>query len=1494
MIFNSRKESARNALGVLALVFAVFALSSCGGGGSGTDNNAGVLPTCRDPDVLLDNGTCGAPRPPFELPACPEGTIRSGADCIVPDFPTPEKFAGPGEAVIFVNVEGTPDEKNAAFAGYNLHLWQDCGNGWGGSVTDGTNTTYSIPTTWPSGPGVKSRNTGDAGVRHDPYYGAYFVIPVSETGTCGNYIIKTPGGAAQTSDLSLNVKATGDYARMAWVIVNTQDMRNSRVSNVPICINDVCTLDRPLLAISEQEAHWISPRTIIWNRTFDADKPLKVYQSSAGGMSAGDNGELVGGEEFATLSAGRPMTDEEKALVPHLADYTAYDLPASISTDAIKAALKNELLIVGRAAGIELDDNDKAVEVVRGRATRIQLPHVLDALYADAAADVKLGVSYGSGVTASVWAPTAQNVELRVFSGDPLRVSATKPMTFDADTGVWSVTGTAAEFDRKFYRYRVTSYYPSEKAVRRLEVTDPNSISLSTNGRHSQFVNLDDADTKPAGWDSHNVPEVVAPENMVIYETHVRDFSIDDASTTATYRGKYMAFTDTNSAPVNHLRSLVDAGLTHIHFLPTNDIASIKEDFGAQVNLDSYILELCQRVPDRKSVAVCDGSVPNNSTVRQVLASFDPQSSKARELIAVIENLDGFNWGYDPLHFNAPEGSYATDPEGFTRIKEMRAMNMALHNLGLRVVMDVVYPHTPVSGIGDANSIFDKVVPGYYYRSNPVTGEPEGGTGAGSDTAGEHRMVGKFIKDSIVQWASAYKVDGFRFDQSGFLPKSVLVDTYEATQAVDPDTYFYAEAWTPGGGSSGDRIAERAVQDALAGTGIGTFNDRIRNPLQQLALVKGGNIDAIRAGLAGNLKDFKLKTKSGAVINASTVGAYNLDPQEAVNYVEKHDNETLWDWMHRPGALPEDMTIANRVRVSSLTLSVPVLSQGVPFIQMGTELLRSKSMSSDSYNAGDWFNKVDFTKQSNNWAVGLAPKLKDNEGVTDDYVRGLFANPQTKPQASHIEQASAVFTEFMRIAKNSPLFSLQTAEQVIDRVGFHDGGKTQVNGLIVMSIDDGVGIVAGTESTQRADLDSAVDAIVVVINATASSQSPKVKTAAGFTLHQIQQNSVDSVVRTASFAADGEDGVFTVPAYTTAVFVKAQAGAQGTGLSATASLGSTVAVPYGDTAIYVRGDVSPAGWDAQATNRMTYEGDGIYSVLLNVNAGANLSFKIAEENWSSPNLGANAQMEIGDTITLAQGSNDNININIPTAGTYRFVLDASSSTTAPTLTVEDPDVYKDTAVYLRGTVTSAGWGDTNAANRLVHEGNSVYAVSVAINPGEYEFKVASSDWSTVDLGNGAETAPGVSLSMSRGAGNIKLTVSTAATYRFELDARNTDEPVLRVYQEDLFAGTPIYLRGTVTTTGWGADSGNLLSYTGKGLYTKTVSMVAGSYEFKIAEENWSSPNLGGSAVVIGEPGEVVQGSNDNIGIDIPTAGNYQFTLDTRDPAALTIVVNAVN
>jgi pullulanase len=1490
----SRDLLARQRLGLIALTFGVLLLSACGGG-SGTDKKSVDLPSCRDPLVLLDNGVCGEPRDPYEPPPCPEGQVRNGAVCVVPDFPVPEKIAGPNEVVIFVNIDS--DTKLDSFASYNLHLWQDCGNGWGSSVVDGKGATWAIPTTWPNGPGVASKDDGPVGVRHDPYYGAYFVIPISETGTCGNYIIKTPGGAAQTNDLQINIKRDdSDYARMAWVIVNADNMKNSRVSTLPICINDVCTLKRPLLSITDVEAHWISPHTVLWNREFAASKKVEIYRSTEGGMSAAEDGSIAGGQLLATLNAGRPMTDEEKALVPHLASYIAYDLPTSISTDTIKTALKDELLIVGRYDSIEENSSGAMVSVERGRATRIQLAHVFDALYTAGSMDAdeaKLGVSYASGVGVSLWAPGAQNVELRIYSGDPLRLADSKAMQWDANTGIWSYTGSAAELDRKFYRFRVTTYNAQAKKVQRLEVTDPYSVSLATNSRYSQFVNLDDADAKPAGWDGHAVPTVVAPEAMTIYEGHVRDFSINDQSTPIAYRGKYMAFTEANSAPVTHLRELVDAGLTHMHLLPSNDSSNIDEDENAQVNLDSYIFELCQKVPNKASVSVCDGSVSNGVTVRSVLEGFDPESDSARSLIAAIANLDGFNWGYDPQHFNAPEGSYATNPNGITRVKEMRAMNMALHQLGLRVVMDVVYPHTVSSGSQAANSVFDKVVPGYYYRANPATGEPETGTGAGPDTATEHRMMGKFVADSVVQWAQAYKVDGFRFDQSGFMPKAVLVDAYNAVKAVDPDNYFYAEAWTPGGGTSGDRIVERSTQEALAGTGIGTFNDRMRNPLQQLALIKGDNVDAVRAGLAGNLKDFMLKTKSGAVIKAATVGAYNLDPQEAINYVEKHDNETLWDWMHREGALPSDMSIANRVRVDSLTQSVMLLSQGVPFIQMGSDLLRSKSMSPNSYNAGDWFNAVDFTKQSNNWAVGLPPELRD--GVTDAYVKTLFANTNTKPMAADIAKASSVFNEFLMIASGSPLFSLQTAEQVMDRVGFHDGGKTQVAGLIVMSIDDGAGVVAGTESTARTDLDAMADAVVVVINGTATAQSPKIKTASGFVLHQVQQASADVTVRGASFAVDGENGVFTVPAYTTAVFVKPQTGAQGMGLSASVTIGSSVAVPYGDTALYVRGDVSATGWDAGAGNRMTYEGDGIYSVYLNVTAGSHI-FKVAEANWSNPNLGSNQPIEVGGSITLTQGSNDNIAITVAETGTYRFELDASASTTAPTLKVIDPDTYKATSVYLRGTVTASGWGDTNSGNQLVHEGKSIYAISVPMTAGDYMFKVASNDWSTVNLGSATAVTLGDSVALAQGSNdNLILTISTAANYRFEVDASNPAAPSIKVYQEDLFAATPIYLRGTVSSSGWGDTNGvNQLVYAGKGLYTQTLTMAAGDYMFKVAEANWSNPNLGGPAAVVGQPTELTQGSNDNIGLSITTAGDYSFTLDTTSQNAITMTVDAVN
>ena len=1491
----------RNKLGLIALVCSLAGLAGCGGG-SGTDNEQANLPACRDPLVILDDGSCGEPRDPYVPPPCPEGQIRNSLGaCIVPDFPTPSRLPGENEVVIYVNIDGTEDEKNAAFAGYNLHLWQDCGNGWADGTVDGNGATWGIPTEWPNGPSVSSQDTGEAGIQHDPYYGAFFVIPISDTGTCGNYIVKTPAGSAQTNDLQMQIKRNGgDYDRMAFIIVNATDMRNSRISDIPICINDICTLEQPLLTITDVEAHWIGTHTIIWNREFSPDKKIELYRSTAGGMSGAEDGSVTGGTLVAELSPGREMTDEEKALVPHLASYFAYDLPPDISLDTIKSAIKDELLIVGRYDSIEEDEQGESVTIERARATRIQLPHVLDALYTSGendADEATLGVTYGEGVGVSLWAPTAQNVELRIYSGDPLRIADTQPMSFDNATGIWHYQGTAAELDRKFYRFRVTTYNPVTKKVYRLEVTDPYSISLSTNSRYSQFVNFADEDLKPAGWDGHAVPEVTAPEAASIYEIHVRDFSVDDESTSAMHRGKYMAFTETNSAPVMHLQELANAGLTYVHVLPSNDFSSVNEDGSAQINLDSFVYELCQRVSDPDSVNACDGSFSNSATLRSVLESFDPQTDQARSLVAAMANLDGFNWGYDPQHFNAPEGSYATDPDGFARIKEMRAMNMALHQMGLRVVLDVVYPHTISSGVEVANSVFDKVIPGYYYRTNPATGLAEQGTGAGPDTATEHRMMAKFVKDSVVQWAQEYKFDGFRFDQSGFMPKSVLVEAFDAVKQVDPDNYFYAEAWAPHGGTSGDRIAERAMQEALAGTGIGTFNDRIRNPLQQFNLIKGGNVDAIRAGMAGNLKDFEIKARNGAVIKAEAVGAYNLDPQEAVNYVEKHDNETLWDWMHRPDAIPVDTPLENRVRIHNLTLSIPLLSQGVPFIHMGSDLLRSKSMSPNSYNAGDWFNRVDFTRTTNNWSVGLPPELRD--GITDDYVMGLFANPQTKAGSQDIEMAAMVFQEFLAIASSSPLFSLQTAEEVIDRVGFHDGGMNYQAGLIVMSIDDGAGTVYGTDSTARADLDPSVDAMVVIVNGTAENKTAKVIGSTGFALHDTLQSSVDANVRTATFAeAVGEEdgGTFTVPAYTTAVFVKNQAGAQGVGLDARGTLDlSEQEPPTYANAIHVRGSIYDAGWSADSGNEMAYHGKGIYSVVLDVLPGS-YAFKIADANWSGPNLGSTQALAVGGSITLNNASNSSdINIEITEAGTYRFELDTSANPDSPILSVF-PDAFAGVTAHVRGDISTAGW-DASIDNMLAYEGKGIYALIVDVTGSDQarEFKVASEDWSSVNLGGDLVVSLGDATPLVVGSNdNLEIQLTTSGRYRFEVNMQNPAAPVLRVYIDDLFSATPAYLPGEISSVGWNFSEDNRLTYRGAGLYQLTLSVAAGNYQFKVAGSDWSNPNLGGPEIELGDAFELTQGSNDNIRLAVPADGDYLFTVNTTVADAITIQVDSLN
>jgi pullulanase/glycogen debranching enzyme len=266
--------------------------------------------------------------------------------------------------------------------------------------------------------------------------------------------------------------------------------------------------------------------------------------------------------------------------------------------------------------------------------------------------------------------------------------------------------------------------------------------------------------------------------------------------------------------------------------------------------------------------------------------------------------------------------------------------------------------------------------------------------------------------------------------------------------------------------------------------------------------------------------------------NGASAG-YTKDPQESINYVSAHDNQILWDILQYK--MPTGRSAAERVRADELAVDVVLLGEGVPFFHLGDDLLRSKSMDKNSYDSGDWFNRVDWTGQSNGWKSGLPNSTDDSANWT--LIKTIFGDSTAAVGAADIAAASAHFQEMLRIRKSSPLFRLRTDADVRTRVDFPNAGLSQVPGVIVMTITDGT--CAGT------DLDPARDAIVVVVNADIASHAMPVAGAAGFVLHSVQQASADPTVRTASFS----NGIFTVPARTSAVFEQIQSGAQGAGLA---------------------------------------------------------------------------------------------------------------------------------------------------------------------------------------------------------------------------------------------------------------------------------------------------------------------------------------------------------
>ena len=1472
-----------------ALVLAGVLLAACGGGPGGDQT---PLPTCPGNQVILDNGQCGPP----PTPECEAPEVAVGGRCIVPDKPTPKYVPGPNEAVVYYN------RRDQNFSGWVLHLWN---NGCEAGSWDAERVTLRGPdgavdysyegsgTSWPDGPPPNYQHYLDGGI--DPIYGAYWVLQLQENGVCGNFIIHAEGGAPQTVDLRINFSedAANPYRNMYWVVVDStlaeNELREARAAAEPLCINDVCAeFEAPPLAVEDQAAHWIDSGTILWDRQL---ANVQLYGSADGALEVAaeeqddgtTRGVVVGGELAATL-APIALGDAQAARVPHLAAYSAYALDLPIAH--VKELLAQQLWIVGEdAAGDQF-------------GTQLQLARVLDAVYtagSDDADEAALGPVYANGeITASVWAPTAQDVKLRLYdtrADGALVFNADLDMALDSETGIWRRAASVGEWDGRYYRYVVTAYHPSEWQVLTREARDPYSVSAYTGSLASQFVDVAAAEFKPEGWDAEIDFAPLAPERAVVYEGHIRDFSARDESTPEAHRGKYLAFASENSAPVTHLKRLAAAGVTHFHVLPTFDVRSINEDPARQVNLRNAIFELCRL--DDSNKELCPGDVRDTTTILEKLQDLDPTTDAARKVIAAIADLDGYNWGYDPVLYNVPEGSYATDPRGPARIRELRAMIQALHGMGLRVVMDVVYNHTSDEGADGSFSVFDRIVPGYYYRRNATTGGVERASCC-SDTAPEHAMMGKFVKDSAVFWATHYKVDGFRFDWMSLLPKRLMLETLAAVRAVDPDTYFYGEGWPPSTGSAPERI-EMATQANMAGTGIGTFNDRMRDPLRDLAISSGGDLTRIRAGLAGNLADYQLVLDSGVTVRAESDGGYTADPQESINYASVHDGLTLWDGLNQGGALPNgtETSTADRVRMANQAQSLVLFSQGVPFVHMGAELLRSKSLSGNSYNAGDWFNTVDFTGESNNWNVGLPP-----EGPPDEQVRSAIADENAMPTAEHIALANSVFQEFLRIAQGSPLFSLANADDVIDRVGFHNVGRGSQPNLIAMSVDDGAGVVTNTEDTPRADLDPALDAIVVVFNGASEARSIQIRTAAGFQLHSTLRESADETMRAASFTESGTEpsamdggGTFTVPALTTAVFVKPQGAAQGMGLSAFVTAGFEPPVPYGDTQIYLRGQFN--GWGT--ANQLAYIGGGSYEAYMTLEAGDYL-FKVASSDWATVNLGAASENAATVAVDapfqgFMQGVDANLTLSVAEDGEYRFVLDALDSA-SPTLTMRNARALPAEA-YVRGSLN--GWSTDDP---LQYIGRGVYQTTINLAAGDYQFKVASEDWSTVDL-----SAPEGSTTVELNAGvdlrgprnpNFSLAIAAAGDYLFTVAAGgfSADEDgqggaTLWVAPAEPFAGTPVFVRGGFNS--WG--TANPLAFEGAAQYRADIDLAAESYEFKIASEDWATVNIGAGdsdTVTVGAPLPLADmGGPPNLRTTIAEADTYAFTLDaSRDGPVL--------
>lgn len=1287
-------------------------------------------------------------------PSTPEPT--DGPVARLPDVqpPAEQLVAGPDQAVIALVDTQTSAARGieGPFANHSLHLWNN--DACNATAESGLNAGWDDKANTPTA--VDS-------------FGPSWVVPLAKLEGCINFIARN-GDLANLTGADMKVVFSDHPDRTVAIVAGKSEVFDSRA--------DAFTA---AFGVAGASAHLIDGNTLIWQG--GKDKPhVRLYYTESGTIKA--NAEGVFDFPYLSLTA-TSLTAEQQAKYPHLKDAAAFALP---SGKDLKPLLKGELVAIGTDAD----------GILQG-ATLVQSAGALDALYAEEATKLAYGaIVEGGNVTFRLWAPTAKSVKLALFD-EQHKALGERTMTQDDASGSWSVQG-GQELVGKFYRYDIQVYHPLSRKLESYQVTDPYSLSLAMNSEFSQVVDLDDPALKPEGWDSLKAPHSQQnPADITIYEAHVRDLTGNDESTKPEHRGKFLGLTDSDSVPVKHLQSLAQSGVSHLHLLPVFDIATVNEDPAKVANLQDDFSKLCQvnaEVKDSKFGGYCGGGQTIEAVLADLQGADSKESPQVQELSGYLRGVDSFNWGYDPYHYTAPEGSYATDAEGSQRILEFREMVKAIkQNIGMNVVMDVVYNHTNEAGLGP-KSVLDKIVPWYYQRLNPETGSVENSTCC-SNTAPEHAMFAKLMDDSLVTWARDYKIDAFRFDLMGHHPKDQMVQALAAVKQVNPEMYFYGEGWNFGEVQDDKRFVQ-ATQKHLAGTGIGSFSDRLRDAVRGGSPFDGGDTirktqgfgngalvdanemdgvelatalhqsDLVRLGMAGNLKEFVLTDKDGMPKKGSDIdyngqpAGYAQDPTEIQNYVDKHDNQTLFDNLIYKA--PEG---ADLVRMQGVSLATAMLGQGIPFTHAGVELLRSKSMERDSYDSGDWYNRVDYTLADNNFDKGLPRKDKDGDNYPlIEQVLGKHVKPSGADMATMV----GFYQELAELRQSSRLLRLGSGAEVIKRVDFRNTGPDQVPGLIVMTVDDGVN--AG------ADLDPAIEGLVVMINATNQPQSigdfrdGKDQPIDLSTLQLSPAHHAGSSIADGALASGGQ---LTLGAWSAAVFVKPQAGAQGVGLPVSKKIDLSTVPPFGDTDVFVRGFLNE--WDP--VNKMIFGGNFTYEFTTDVTTDqlGTTQVKIAGSDWDGPiNYGKCSdtdQLATGQVSVLCANGGD-LPFNADKAGSYKFVFTAMNKD-KPTLSVSFTEPVQSCKVldtvagnplgynlFVKGELS--GWA-AQPQYQLSYKGmdGDLAIYQAAFNyMGTSEFKVANEDWSKEYLlnGGGAVTAEtGYSLGFSQaGSANNSITL----------------------------------------------------------------------------------------------------------------------------------------